>query len=40
MKIFNDIKKCIDYLESKAKEGETVRLDERATVTNPKKISY
>lgn len=38
IKTFDNIKDLNDYLRNHAGDGETVRLDERATVTHPRRI--
>ena len=40
MKRFTNPKDALDYLQNEAKEGEEIMLDERATVTHPRRINY
>ncbi len=40
MKTFDNPKDALKYMRDKAKEGEKIVLDERATMTHPRKISY
>lgn len=40
LKTFDNPKDLLKYLETKAKEGEEVCLDERPTFTHPKRKSY
>lgn len=37
MKTFDNSKDCLEYLKTKAKKGEAVILDERATESKPKR---
>ncbi len=38
-KRFDNPKDVYEYLKNKAKEGETIILDERANVVHPRKVS-
>ena len=40
MKTFDNAKDLKEYLETEAKEGEEVCLDERATFVNPRQKKY
>lgn len=40
MKTFDNAKDLRKYLETKAKKGEEVCLDERATMTHPRRVNY
>jgi len=40
MKAFDNIKKIKEYLETKAKEGERVCLDERSTFSRPRRKTF
>jgi len=34
---FDNSKEALEYMKTKAKDGETIILDERATVTHPRR---
>ena len=40
MKVFDNPKDCKEYLDNKAKPSEVVCLDERSTITSPRRINH